>query len=99
MRGKENDKLILEEIKKLLITMHKGESLLITLNKIMDTIGGARYVEEKKFLYLLQGLYMDKMGRLPDIAEDKDKIEGFNEAAEENNFAIKLAISAIMGEE
>jgi len=79
--------------------MHKGESLIVTLGKIMEAIRGLRYVDERKFIYMLQGLHMDKMGGLPDVAEDKNKLEGYNEAAEENNFGVKLAISAIMGEE
>jgi len=93
------DELIYNEIKGLLIKMHKGESLTITLNKLMEMYKGVRYVDEKKFIYMLKGLYMDKMGGLPDMAEDKNKLEGYNEAAEENNFGVKLAISAIMGEE
>lgn len=93
------DTLIYKEIKELLIKMHKGESLTITINKLMEMVKGIRCVDERKFIYMLQGLRMDKMGGLPDMAEDKKIIEGFNEAAELNNFAVKLAMSAIMGEE
>ena len=93
------DELISDEIKELLIKMHKGESLILTLNKLMEMVKGVRYVDERKFIYMLQGLHMDKMGGLPDVAEDKNKIEGYNEAAEENNFGIQLAINAITGEE
>lgn len=99
MRKNESNKLVEQEIKELLIKMHKGDSLIGTLNKIMETIKGIRYVDEKKFIYMLQGLHMDKIGGLPDITEDAKKIEGFNEAADENNFAVDLLINAITGEE
>lgn len=91
------DELIIEEIKGLLIKMHKGESLVVTLNKLMEMVKGIRYVEERKFIYLLQGLHMEKIGSMASMGEDPKKIEGFNEAAAENNFAVDLAISAITG--
>jgi hypothetical protein len=99
MQNSERDKLVEATIKKLLIAMHNGESLTVTLGNIMETMHGIRYIEERKFVYMLQGLYMDKMGGMADMAEDKNKIEGYNEAADENNFAVKLCMGAITGEE
>ena len=92
------DELMHSEIKDLLIKMHKGESLLLTMNKLIEMIKGIRYVEEKKFIYMLEGLHMDKIESMASIEEDPKKVEGFNEAADENNFAVNLAISAITGE-
>ena len=99
MLKKDRDKLISKELEQLLIKMHDGESLTTTLNKIMDTIGGIRYLQERQFIFMLEGLYQEKMGGLPDITEDKNKIEGYNEAVDENNFAVDIAMSAIKGEE
>ena len=99
MKREEQNRMIENDLRELLKDMHNGESLVLTLKKIMEMFKGERYIEERKFLYMLQGLHMDKMGGLPDITEDKKVLEGFNEAAEQNNFAVKLAISAITGEE
>ena len=65
----------------------------------MEIIRGSRYVDERKFVYMLKGLRMKKMEGLTAVTEDTKKMERFNEAADENNFAIDLSISAILGEE
>lgn len=99
MKREDSDKLIENDIKELLKKMHNGESLIVTLGRIMEIFKGARYVEERKFIYLLQGLHQDKRGGLPDMSFSQKEIDAYNEAVDENNFAVKLAISAIMGEE
>lgn len=91
--------LVRNEVQELLKKMHNGESLLITLGKIMDTIKGIQYIQDKKFIYMLQGLKQNKINALAATQLDAKYLEGYNEAAEENNFAVKLAVSAIIGEE
>lgn len=98
MDSNNQDELVKNEIKELLKKMHNGESLLVTLNKIMDTVKGVKYIQEKKFIYMLQGLSINKISALTATQIDENFLEGFNEAAEENNFGVKLAVSAIMGE-
>lgn len=99
MNKDEQDKLISKEIKELLIKMHNGESLILTLNKIRDTINGIKYLEERKFIYMLQGLQQKKISSIAPIEIDANYLEGFNEAVEENNFAVKLAVNAVLGEQ
>jgi len=42
MKREEQDKITESELKELLIKMHKGESLIVTLGKIMEAISGIR---------------------------------------------------------
>lgn len=90
--------LVRSGIQELLKKMHNGESLLITLSKIMDTVKGIQYKQDKKFIYMLQGLRQNEISALASTQVDAQYLEGFNESASENNFAVDLAISAITGE-
>jgi len=92
-----NKELIKSEIKKLLVAFHKGVPLPSTLQNILDIMDGAEYINERKFLYLLEGLYQDKIEAFPTKEEDRHYLAGYADAVDENNFAVKLAIEVIMG--
>jgi len=96
MDKNEQEKLVEKEIKQRLINMHNGESLVVTLNQIMESIRGIRYKDEKKFIYILQGLTQDTIQGNPILPEDKAFIRGHSEAVDEHNFGVQIAISAIM---
>ena len=99
MDNKDREEIISEDIKDLLIAMHKGVSIPITLTKIMDIMKGIHYMDKKQCVYLLRGLMQYKMEGKPTLAEEKAFFNGHNEAVEENNFAVKLAIDVIIGDE
>ena len=77
--------------------MHQGETIPNTLQKILDIMNGSEYILEKKFIYLLQGIQLEKLRALPVKDEDINYVQGYNDAADENNFAVQLAVEVIMG--
>lgn len=87
-------KLIEKEVKELIVAFHNGESYGITLKKLMEVYKGVIHSDERRFIYVLQGLHMGK--RKEDVS--KERVEGYNEAVEENNFAVNLAVHAILGD-
>lgn len=94
MKEDYRDKLIKKELKELLMNMHKGASFGLTLTAIIDVVKGFRYLDAKKVTYVLQGLKMPDIEGHSTLGEDKAYMRGYNDAVEENNFAIQLAIDA-----
>lgn len=94
MNNEQRLKLIEKEVKELLIDFHKGESYGITLKKLMDVYKGVISADERRFVYVLQGLHMSRITK----GINKEKIEAYNEAVDENNFAVNLAVHAILGD-
>lgn len=88
------EKLIKKEITNLLIKFHKGESLGLTITAFMNMVNEIRALDEHKISYVLKGLRLPKMEGNPMLAEEKAYISGYNEAADQNNFAVNLAINA-----
>ncbi len=95
MNRKEREKLIADDVRSALLVMHKGGPLSDALTHIIELIRGIKYVEDKKFLFLLDGITQEKLEGKDLLEKDKQFIEGFNESAEESNFAIKLAKEVI----
>jgi len=96
MDRNQQEKIIEKDIKQILKDMHNGEGLIVPLNKLMDIAKGIKYKDEQKFVYMLQGMIQEKMQGNPILPEDRGYINGHNDAVNENNFSIQIAISAIM---
>lgn len=99
MNNSERDKILEKDIKELLIAMHEGASLINTLKDIMSILKGVRYVEDEKFLYLLDGMVQIPLDGKVTSDKERGFLDGWTESANEINFSIKLAKDLIKSSE
>jgi hypothetical protein len=100
MKQEDRDELVKAELRKYLLAMHKEEaSLGETLDRITDTVFHLRDAHERHFIYLLEGLFQDHIPATGNSEAEIEFLKGHREAVDENNFAVRLAISVVRGEE
>lgn len=88
------EKLIKKEVRALLVKFHKGESLGLTTKRFLELIDEIRLLDERKLFYVLNGLKLPIIIDEPSLSEEKAFVKGHNQAAEQNNFAVDLAIDS-----
>ena len=87
-------RLLRKEINGLLVKFHKGESLGLTTTAIMELIQLIQSRDASKICYILYGLKLKRIEDTPNNDRDAIYKEAFNEAADQNNFAVRLAIDS-----
>jgi hypothetical protein len=99
MTEEQRNEVLKEELRKILLKMHKGDkSLAETRDDLFETVKGMEFALKRHFIYLLEGIYQEPLKVKAMSPEDQGFVKGWNESSDENNFAIKLAISVIKGE-
>lgn len=88
------EKLIKKEVTDILKKFHKGESLGLSITAILEVISTLRNFDENKVNFILRGLKLPTIQARSTLGADSAYVEGFNEAANQSNFAIDLAITS-----